>query len=200
METLATPVQPEHTQAVLVERVLNGENQLFYELIRPCERSAYVAAFSLLANEADAEEVAQEAIYKAFKNLRQFRAEARICTWLIQIVINEARMRRRKDRKHLFESIDQIQESEEGDYLPKELADWREIPSEALERKEIRELLAQALASLPEKYRVVFMLRDVQNMNIAETAQTLGISPGAVKTRLLRARLQMRDFLARRWK
>lgn len=198
MEIMAPSAEPDRTQMLLVERVLNGERHLFYELIRPCERSAYLAAFSLLANEDDAEEVAQEGIYKAFKHLRQFRAAAKICTWLIQIVINEARMRRRKDRKHLYESIDEIRENEDGDYTPRELADWREIPSEALERAEIREALAKALDSLPEKYRAVFVLRDVQNLNIAETSEALGITPGAVKTRLLRAGLQMRDFLVRR--
>jgi RNA polymerase sigma-70 factor (ECF subfamily) len=105
-------------------------------------------------------------------------------------------MRLRKDRRHLYESLDEGQCSEDGDYVPKDLADWREIPSEALEQKELREALIEAVHSLPEKYRTVFVLRDVQQLSIAETAHALGISEASVKTRLSRARLKMRDTLA----
>ena len=114
----------------------------------------------------------------------------------MQITINEARMRRRKDRKPLYESIDEGKPSEEGDYIPKDFADWREIPSEALERKELREALDRALKSLKPIYREVFILRDVQHLDIAQTADALSITQASVKTRLLRARLQMRDALA----
>jgi RNA polymerase sigma-70 factor (ECF subfamily) len=105
-------------------------------------------------------------------------------------------MRLRKDHRHLYESIDEGQRSEDGDYVPKDFSDWREIPSEALEQKELREALIKALNSLPEKYRTVFVLRDVQQLSIAETVQALGISAANVKTRLSRARLKMRDALA----
>ena len=169
---------------------------LFYDLVRPYERALYLAAHSILRNEADAEEVAQEAILKAFNYLKSFRREAKFSTWLIQITINEARMRSRKDRKHLYESVDDSREDEQGDYIPKDFADWREIPSEALERKRLREALERAIDSLAPKYREVFMLRDVDNLSIAETAEALGISQANVKTRLLRARLQIRDALA----
>ena len=155
-----------------------------------------MAALSIVENEADAEEVAQEAVLKAFANLRQFRAEAKFSTWLVQITINEARMRRRKDRKNLYESIDEGKTDPEGSYIPVDFADWREIPSETLEREQLKRALAKALASLGEKYREVFLLRDVQHMSIAETAKALGITEASVKTRLLRARLQMRDALA----
>ena len=143
-----------------------------------------------------AEEVAEEAVLKAFANLSGFRGHSKFSTWLIQITINEARMRRRKDRKSLYESIDEGKASEEGDYIPTDFADWREIPSEALERDQLKRALARALASLGEKYREVFVLRDVQQLSIAETARILGITEASVKTRLLRARLQMRDALA----
>ena len=104
-------------------------------------------------------------------------------------------MRRRKDHADLMEPIaDRPDES--GVYTPRDFADWREIPSEALERKEIREKLAEALASLGEIYREVFVLRDMQHLSIEETAETLGISTASVKTRLLRARLMLRDLLA----
>ena len=164
--------------------------------MRPYERAVFLAALSLVKNEADAEDVAQEAILKAFKNLARFRQEAKFSTWLIQISINEAKMKLRKDRRHLYESIDERQQKEEGDYIPKDFADWREIPSEALEQKELRNALTKALDSLPEKYRTVLILRDVQHLSITETAQILGLSEANVKTRLCRARLQMRDALA----
>jgi RNA polymerase sigma-70 factor, ECF subfamily len=186
---------PEYELA-LMERVCSGEKHLFYELIQPYERSVYIAAHSVLQNEADAEEVAQEAFLKAFSHLSTFRKESKFSTWLIQIAINEARMKRRKDRKGLYESIDQQNTDDEGDYFPRDFADWREIPSETLQRNELRRALQKALASLDEKYREVFVMRDIQNVSIAETAQALGLTEASVKTRLLRARLQMRDALA----
>jgi RNA polymerase sigma-70 factor (ECF subfamily) len=186
----------EVSEAELIRRVCQGDKEAFYGLVRPYERAVYVAAVSILNNSADAEEVAQEAVLKAFTHLAEFRAEAKFSTWLIQITINEARSRLRKDRRHLYESIDEPRTDEEGDYSPKDFADWREIPSEALKRDELRNALKRALATLPLKYREVFILRDIQNLSIEETAEILGISEGNVKTRLLRARLQMRDALA----
>ena len=183
----------------LRQRVLCGATELFYELIRPYERAVFFAAASILGNDADAEEVAQEAMLKAFKNLARFRQESKFSTWLIQIAINEAKMKLRKDRRHLYESIDGPQTTDEGDYIPIDFADWREIPSDALEQSELREALNNALKSLPEKYRTVLILRDVQQMSIAETAQILKLSEENVKTRTSRARLQMRDLLARGW-
>jgi RNA polymerase sigma-70 factor (ECF subfamily) len=183
-------------EIVLIDRVCTGEKELFYELISPYERSVYFAAFSVLQNEADAEEAAQEAFLKAFSHLSSFRRESKFSTWLIQIAVNEARMKRRKDRKSLHVSKDDRDHDEEGDYIPRDFADWREIPSEALDRAELREALQKAIASLRPKYREVFVMRDIQNLNVAETAAALQISEASVKTRLLRARLQMRDALA----
>jgi RNA polymerase sigma-70 factor, ECF subfamily len=181
----------------LIRRIRGGEHELFYELIRPYERRVYSAAFAILRNEADAEDAAQEAVLKAFKHIQQFRAEARFSTWLIQIAVNEARMRRRKEHAEVMEPIDnQTIPDGEGNYTPRDFADWREIPSEILERKEIRQKLTEALASLAEKYAQVFVLRDIQHLSIEETANTLGISTASVKTRLLRARLMLRDLLA----
>jgi RNA polymerase sigma-70 factor, ECF subfamily len=182
-------------EAMLIRRIRNGEHELFYDLIRPYERRVYATTFAILRNSADAEDAAQEAVLKAFKNIRQFREEARFSTWLIQIAVNEARMRRRKEHAELMEPIAD-RKDEEGNYTPRDFADWREIPSETLERKEIRDKLTEALASLGEKYREVFLLRDVQHLSIEETAKSLGISTASVKTRLLRARLMLRDLLA----
>ena len=183
----------------LMQRVLAGQTDLFYELIRPYQRGVFLVAASILRNDADAEEAAQEAILKAYKHLARFRQESKFSTWLIQIAINEARMKLRKDRRHLFESLDNSQQTDDGDYIPTDFADWREIPSQALEQSELREALNEALKSLSEKYRTVLILRDVQQMSIAETAEVLGISEENVKTRTSRARLQMRDLLAPGW-
>ena len=183
-------------EAALIQRVCQGDKEAFYSLVRPYERAVYTAAMLIVNNPADAEEVAQEAILKAFSHLAGFRGAAKFSTWLIQITINEARMKLRKDRRHLYESVDEQRSDEEGDYSPKDFADWREIPSEALQRGELREALKRAIAALPLKFREVLILRDVQNRSTEETAAILGITEGNVKTRLLRARLQMRDALA----
>lgn len=189
------PVSEETREQELIRRIQSGEPEKFYELIRPFERRVYAAAFAILRNEADAEDAAQEAMLKAFANLRQFRGEARFSTWLIQIAVNEARMRRRKDHADVIEPIGE-REDADGVYTPREFADWHEVPSEALERREVRDLLLEALAALGSKYREVFVLRDVQHQSIQEVSETLGISTASVKTRLLRARLMLRDLLA----
>ena len=183
----------------LIQRVLAGEKDLFCELIRPCERGVFLPAASILGNDADAEDAAQEAFLKAYRNLARFRQESKFSTWLIQIAINNARMKLRKDRCLLSAAIDAGREANEGDYVPTDFADWREIPSEALEQTELREALNKALNSLPEKYRIVLILRDVQQMSIAETAKALDISEENVKKRTSRARLQMRERLAPGW-
>ena len=183
----------------LILSVQNGQQELFYELVRPYERRVYAAAMAILRNEQDAEDAAQEAMLKAFANIRQFRAEARFSTWLIQITVNESLMRRRRERTVVMERMDDRREGEENEYTPRDFADWREIPSEALERKEVRERLAAALGTLDRKYREVFVMRDMEHLNIQETAEALGITVASVKTRLLRARLMLRDLLAAGW-
>ena len=195
---LSNPEAMPSREQDLIARVQRGENDLFYELVRPYERRVFAAAFAILRNETDAEDVAQEAMLKAFAHIRQFRAESRFSTWLIQITVNEALMRRRREKTVVMEGIDERRD-DESEYTPREFADWREIPSEALERKEVREKLTQALASLDRKYREVFVLRDMEQLNIQETAEALGISVASVKTRLLRARLMLRDLLAASW-
>jgi RNA polymerase sigma-70 factor, ECF subfamily len=185
----------ERREQELIRRIQNGEREIFYELVRPYQRRVYAAAFAVLRNPADAEDAAQEAILKAFAHIGQFRSESRFSTWLIQIAINEARMRRRREHAEIMQPIGEHQD-EEGSYIPREFPDWREIPSESLERAEVRELLWEALASLGDKYREIFVLRDVHDLSIEEVAETLGISRASVKTRLLRARLMLRDLLA----
>src|SRR5246127_740583 len=190
---LADPAEM-HEQE-LIRRVQAGEKHLFYQLVKPYERRVYSAAYAILRHEADAEDAAQEAVLKAFIHIQQFRAEARFSTWLIQIAVNEALMRKRRAHPEIVAPLGERQE-EDGSYTPRDFADWREIPSEVLERKEIRQKLAGAVVALAAKYREVFMLRDVQHLSIEETAEALGISQASVKTRLLRARLMLRDMLA----
>src|ERR1700730_14157155 len=196
--TLNNPAQGSMREQDLILHVQRGQHELFYELVRPYERRVYAAALAILRNEQDAEDTAQEAMLKSFANIRQFRAEARFSTWLIQITVDEALMRRRRERTVPMEGLDNRRD-EESEYTPRDFADWREIPSEALERKEVRQRLAEALGTLDRKYREVFMLRDMEHLNIQETSEALGISVASVKTRLLRARLMLRDLLAAGW-
>ena len=191
---VAQKVSPE--ELALIERIRSGERELFMDLVRPYQKLVYSMAVSVLKSEQDAEDVAQEALFKAFKNLSQFRGECKFSTWIIQITVNEARHRLRRANRAQEESIDAGIASDEGDYIPIDLADWREIPSEALQRKELRECLHQAIGTLKPIYRDVLVLRDIQHMSVAETAELLKISEASVKTRLLRARLQVRDALA----
>lgn len=184
------------TEAEMISRIIAGERGLFYALIKPCERAAFLTAYSVLKSEADAEDVVQEAALKAYKALGSFRGEAKFSTWLVKITLNEARMRLRRSRSESEVSLQEFVDDGDSDYTPAVLTDWREIPSEALDRKELRESLQRALDELPEKYREVLISRDVHEFNIEETAELLGISIGMVKTRLFRARLLMQKILA----
>jgi RNA polymerase sigma-70 factor, ECF subfamily len=194
---MSTPQsQMQTNEAQLIRRVCDGERDAFYELVRPYERMIYATAISILKNPADAEDVAQEAVLKAFANLASFRGEAKFSTWLVQITYNEARLKLKKARLHLYESIDEQQQNDEGDYIPNDFADWRPIPSEALESDEMRKMVQNAISLLAAIYREVLILREVQRLTVKETAMILGISKAAVKTRLHRARLLLRDSLA----
>lgn len=177
----------------MIAAILSGEHGLFHELIRPYERSVYLMALSLLKDEAEAEDAAQEAFLKAYRNLARFRSEARFSTWLISIVLNEARGRLRRTQSALTDSLD---DDREGDVTPMQLTDWREIPSQALERSEIRTLIRRALLALPITYREVFILREIEQRNVQETAESLGITQASVKMRLHRARLMLQKQLA----
>ena len=182
-------------EAQMIASVLAGNSQMFHELIRPYERSVYVMALSLLKNEADAEDAAQEAFLKAYRNLKGFRAEAKFSTWLISIVLNEARSRLRRKSNVKMESLDEPQD-EQGHVSPALLRDWREVPSEAVERQEVRAMLQDAISGLPPIYREIFLLRDVEELSIEESATALGISISAVKVRLHRARIMLQKTLA----
>jgi RNA polymerase sigma-70 factor (ECF subfamily) len=185
----------ETNEAGLIARILAGEKELFHELIRPFERMVYLTLISILKNETDAEDAAQETVISAYRHLAAFRGDAKFSTWLTTIAINEGLKRLRKAKGAAEESIEEQEEGHEGDFTPAPLTDWREIPLEALERKELREALRSAVAELPGIYRQVFILRDLEELNIEETAQALGINPGAVKVRLHRARMMLQKRL-----
>jgi RNA polymerase sigma-70 factor (ECF subfamily) len=183
------------TEAGLIARILGGEKELFHELIRPYERMVYLTLFAIVKNEAEAEDGAQEAVISAYRHLVSFRGDAKFSTWLTTIAINEGRKRLRKAKGAAEESIDEDIEAHEGDYTPAPLTDWREVPLEALERKELREALRVAVADLPDIYRQVFALRDLEELNVEETAEALGISANVVKVRLHRARMMLQKRL-----
>jgi len=182
-------------EAGLIARIVAGEKELFHELIRPYEWMVYLTLFAIVKNETEAEDGAQETVISAYRHLASFRGDAKFSTWLTTIAINEGRRRLRKAKGAAENSIEEQEEGHEGDYTPAPLTDWREIPLEALERKELREALRVAVAELPDIYRQVFVLRDLEEQNIEETAQALGINPGAVRVRLHRARMMLQKRL-----
>src|SRR6266478_5334305 len=185
----------ETNEAGLIARILAGEKELFHELIRPFERMVYLTLISILKNETDAEDAAQETVISAYRHLAAFRGDAKFSTWLTTIAINEGRKRLRKAKGAAEESIEEQEEGHEGDFTPAPLTDWREIPLEALERKELREALRTAVAELPGIYRQIFTFRDLDGMNVAETAAALGINENMVKVRLHRARMMLQKRL-----
>jgi len=182
-------------EAGLIERICLGEIELFHDLIRPYEHKIYLTVLALLGSEAEAEDAAQETMIKAFRNLRSFRSESKFSTWLVSIALNEARNRLRRLKRAPMESLDADQESYEGDFTPAMLTDWREIPSEALERAELRTALQTAVSELPPIYREVFTLRDLEELNVEETARALGVTANVVKVRLHRARMLLQKRL-----
>jgi RNA polymerase sigma-70 factor (ECF subfamily) len=191
-----TSVSGSRDETQLVDRFLAGDKDAFAELIRPHVGALYGVALAILKDEHDAEEAVQDAVLKAMTHLAGFRRESKFSTWITQITINEARMKLRKARRHIYRSLDEELTDGESEYRPYDFADWREIPLESLERRELRDALQRALDVLSPTAREVILLRDVQNYSTAETAKILGVSVVAVKSRLLRARMQIRDALA----
>jgi RNA polymerase sigma-70 factor (ECF subfamily) len=187
-------------EAECIRRIQAGESHVFHELIRPCERPIYFLLLSLLGNEAEAEDAAQETVLKVYRNLHLFRGESQFRTWVLSIARNEGLGRLRKLASRREDSLDAEIEEQGGDYTPAILTSWREVPTEALERKELSDLLRKAIEELPENYRNIILLRDIEEMDVRETAAVLGISEGAVKVRLHRGRARLQRILAPRLK
>jgi RNA polymerase sigma-70 factor, ECF subfamily len=180
-------------EAQVIAAILDGNTHLFHDLIRPYERTVFSMAMALLRNPQEAEDVVQETFLKALRNLHAYRAEARFSTWLVSIALNEARSSLRRHRA--LESLDNTSDETER-IAPELLRDWREVPSEALERLEVRKLLMEAVTQLPLIYREVFLLREIEELSIIESAQALSISVASVKVRLHRARIMLQRHLA----
>jgi RNA polymerase sigma-70 factor (ECF subfamily) len=189
------PAMPEREKE-LIARVIAGETDLFHELIRPYERMVYLSILTMLRNDQEAEDAAQEVMINAFRHLKSFRGDAKFSTWLVTIAMNEGRQRLRKAKMAQLESLDEEKEERDGDFTPAVLTDWREIPSVALEKKEMRQKLREAVEQLPPIYREVLVLRDLEEMNQEETASALGINVTLVKVRLHRARMMLQKMLA----
>lgn len=185
--------------ADLVERSRQGDRAAFNELVNRNAQKVFRMARHMTRNDQDAEDVLQEAFLKAFSRLDQFQGDARFSTWLTRIAVNESLMRLRKGRNNKTVSLDQELEIGEST-IQREVADDGEDPEESYGRTEMREMLEAAIDSLAEGYRTVFVLRDVEGFSTEETAEMLELSTSAVKSRLLRARLQLRDKLRRRLK
>ena len=187
-------------EADCIRRILAGEKHLFHDLIRSSERGIYFLLLSLLRNEAEAEDAAQETAIKVYLNLKNFRGDSQFRTWVLSIARNEGLGRLRKMGTRREDSLDAEIDDQTGNYTPAILTSWREVPSETLERKELGAILRQAIEGLPEIYRNVVLLRDIEEMDVRETAAALGVTEGAVKVRLHRARAMLQRDLAPRLK
>jgi RNA polymerase sigma-70 factor, ECF subfamily len=178
----------------LIAAILAGDTQLYHQLIRPYERSVYMMSLSYVKNEKDAEDVAQEAFIRAFRNLQAFRGDSKFSTWLIRIALNEARNRLRRNAA-IRMSLDEPR-GERMPVSPALLCGWQQLPSGVVECYTTRKLLQQAIEMLPNIYQQVFLLRDVEKRNVDDTAQILNISTSQVKVRLHRARVMLQGLLA----
>ena len=180
------------TEEMQVRLVRGGDDEAFCELIRPYRRKLYLKTLSMVGNDADADEVVQNALLKAFNKISQFRQEASFYTWLFRITVNEARMWLRSSRRHIHESLDNNNEDGEGQ---REIGDSREGPFEVLEKKQVRLAILKALRRLSASHREVVVLRDLRLCSISETARILAISEINVRSRLRRGRAQLRRAL-----
>jgi len=184
---------PEHSDQELVRAAKQGRADAFEELVRRSQGMVFRVAQHITGSREDAEEVTQEAFLSAFRNLERFEERSRFSTWVTRIAVNAALMRLRARRGEEARVLPDDPATSLG--LAAEVADWRPNPEQIYGRSELREILTRALAALPRHYSTVFLLRDVEGLSTAETAEALGISITAVKARLLRARLRLRQRL-----
>lgn len=178
----------------LVNCAKQGDIAALEQLLQRHTAKIFRVAMHILGSREDAEDVVQESFLKAFQHLKHFEERALFSTWLTRIAVNEALIRLRKSRRAPTRSIDE--ETDENTALADRVADWRPNPEQLYSTAELRKILQQALASLPDSYRVVFLLRDVEGLSIAETAEMLGLCVSNVKARLFRARLKLRKQLS----
>jgi RNA polymerase sigma-70 factor, ECF subfamily len=186
----------QHPDVALVERVRAGDVSAYDELVRKYERQIFRISQHITQNREDAEDVMQDAFLKAYEKLDQFQGNSKFYTWLVRIAVNESLMRLRKRRTGKLVSLDEDVETEEGS-VPRDVADWDPDPEQSYSQTELADILRKTIQGLPPGFRIVFTLRDVDGLSTEETAETLGLSVPAVKSRLLRARLQLRERLSR---
>jgi RNA polymerase sigma-70 factor, ECF subfamily len=197
MSTIETKViGPGAEEQVLVQAAKNGDVQAFEELVRRYDRNVFRIAQHITHNREDAEDVVQDAFLKAYGNLNQFQGQSKFYTWLVRIAVNEALMKLRRQRPGRTVSLDEDVKTED-DTLPREVADWSPNPEQQYSQAELRDILTRTIQGLPPSFRTVFVLRDVEGLSTDETAEALELSIPAVKSRLLRARLQLRERLNR---
>jgi RNA polymerase sigma-70 factor (ECF subfamily) len=189
-------IGPASDELALVHAAKGGDDAAYEELVRRYDRNVFRIANHITQNREDAEDVVQEAFLKAYQNLDRFQGNSKFYTWLVRIAVNEALMKLRKRRPERFVSLDEeIQVGEES--VPREVADWSPNPEQQYGQAELKEILTKTIQGLPPGFRTVFVLRDVEGLSTEETADALELSIPAVKSRLLRARLQLRERLSR---
>jgi len=184
------------TDEVLIEKTKGGDNSAFEELVKKYEKKIYNLALRLTGNPDEAGDVFQETFLKAYHSLNRFKGEANFSTWLYRIALNIFLMKKRKEKGKVFESIDMPLFTAKGE-MTKEIPDWSTNPEAEIENKELKNILTKALASLPEEYRAVLILRDIQRLSNKEVSEILKLSIPAVKSRLHRARLFLRNEVSK---
>ena len=190
---------PGFDESALVARAKEGDVEAFSELISHYDRRVFRMAKQITQNDDDAEDVLQETFLKAYTHLDNFQGNSKFYTWLVRIAVNEALMKLRKRRSDRTVPLDEPIDTGE-DEMTREIAVWEENPEETYSREELATILDSAIQSLKPAYRTVFILRDIEDLSIEETAEALNLSISAVKSRLLRARLQLREKLTRQFK
>jgi RNA polymerase sigma-70 factor (ECF subfamily) len=188
--------EPVSDELALVNAAKAGDVSAFEQLVKRYDRNVFRIAQHITHSREDAEDVVQEAFLKAYSNLTQFQGQSKFYTWLVRIAVNEALMKLRRRRPERFVSLDEDVKTEE-DSLPREVADWSPNPEQLYNQSELRDILSRTIQGLPPTFRTVFVLRDVEGLSTEETAEALDLSVPAVKSRLLRARLQLRERLNR---
>jgi len=186
-------------ELVLVNAAKAGDVGAFEELVRRYDRNVFRIAQHITQNREDAEDVVQDAFLKAYENLPQFQGQSKFYTWLVRIAVNEALMKLRRRRPERMVSLDEEVRTEE-DSMPREIADWSPNPEQQYNQAELKDILGKTVQGLPPSFRTVFVLRDVEGLSTEETAEALNLSIPAVKSRLLRARLQLRERLNKYFK
>jgi RNA polymerase sigma-70 factor (ECF subfamily) len=192
-------VEPPSEESILVDAARAGDIRAFESLVRRYDRNVFRIAQHITQNREDAEDVVQDAFLKAYQNLGQFQGQSKFYTWLVRIAVNEALMRLRRRRPERMVSIDEDVRTED-DSMPREIADWSPNPEQQYTQAELKDILGKTIQGLPPSFRTVFVLRDVEGLSTEETASALELSVPAVKSRLLRARLQLRERLNKYFK